>query len=47
MFFSLRTSYRQHREVLGETGHGLLQEDREAEIEEGSALANVWGMSLV
>jgi hypothetical protein len=31
--------------MLGETGHGLLHDDRDAEIEEGSALANVWGMS--
>ena len=47
MFISLRTSYRQHREMLGETGHGLLQEDREIEIEAGSTLANIWGMSLL
>ena len=47
IFISLQTSYHQHWEMLGETGHGLLQEDREMEIEAGSALANVWGMSLL
>jgi hypothetical protein len=43
---SLRTSYRQHHEVLGETSHGLLHDNHEEKIEEGSVLANAWDMSF-
>ncbi|KAF7795696.1 hypothetical protein EIP86_006861 [Pleurotus ostreatoroseus] len=38
----LKQVYKRHLADLGETGAGLLLEDKEGEIEPGSALANKW-----
>ncbi|KAJ7185193.1 hypothetical protein C8R46DRAFT_374399 [Mycena filopes] len=39
---ALKRTYRDNRTLIGETGQGLLDEDREAEIESGSNLENIW-----
>lgn len=39
---ALKASYRSYRDKLGQTGHGLLVEDREAEIVSGTPIANIY-----
>lgn len=39
----LKKLYRDFREELGQTGHGLVENDMVDEIQEGTPLANVWG----
>jgi hypothetical protein len=45
-FFSLKKLYREHRDTLGSTGQGLIENDQEGEIIAGSELENKWGMSF-
>ncbi|CAK5279020.1 unnamed protein product [Mycena citricolor] len=40
---SLKTSFTRNVNKLGSTGYGLIDAGKEAEITEGSSLANVWG----
>jgi hypothetical protein len=42
-YYSLKKGYRDQREKLGATGTGLLDADREGEIEAGTDLENIWG----
>ncbi|KAH7913600.1 hypothetical protein BJ138DRAFT_1220151 [Hygrophoropsis aurantiaca] len=39
---NLKENYIKHRDQIGATGQGLLDEDRESEITAGSELANIW-----
>ncbi|KAF8580683.1 hypothetical protein K439DRAFT_1619624 [Ramaria rubella] len=39
----LKKKYFELRKELGSTGHGLIEEDREEDIWENSAISNVWG----
>ncbi|KAH7917118.1 hypothetical protein BV22DRAFT_1200347 [Leucogyrophana mollusca] len=39
---NLKENYIKHRDQIGETGQGLLDEDRESDITAGSELANIW-----
>jgi hypothetical protein len=46
MISRLKKTYREQREKLGATGQGLVEDDREAEIESGSKIENIWGTFL-
>ncbi|KAF8586015.1 hypothetical protein K439DRAFT_1615442 [Ramaria rubella] len=42
MIYSLKKKYFECWKELGSTGHGLIEEDREEDIWENSAISNVW-----
>lgn len=44
IFTRLKRDYLKHRNSISETGQGLIDEGREFEIEQGSQLANIWGI---
>lgn len=46
MIDRLKRSYQEYRKKLGDTGHGLVASDREAEIIVGSPIYNVFGKSF-
>ncbi len=41
-FCSLKTTYQRFRRELGDTGHGLIESNREGEIMAGTAIYNIW-----
>jgi len=44
---NLKKIYREYREQLGETGQGLVENDREDEITAGTTLGNLWDLIQV
>ncbi|KAJ7491591.1 hypothetical protein B0H11DRAFT_2008425 [Mycena galericulata] len=41
---TLKTKYKEHRSTLGATGQGLVENDKEADIEPGSNIENIWDL---
>ena len=44
--FRLKKLYCEHRDTLGSTGQGLIENDQDKDIIAGSELENKWGVSF-